>query len=55
MIDFLIGIFIAAARQAAVWPQPHRKLAQQALKSVPVEHFEPELAAALARREEQYN
>lgn len=55
LTDCLIGIFIAAARNAAVWPQPSRKLAQQALASVPAEHFEPEIAAALLAREERLN
>jgi hypothetical protein len=38
--DFIIGIFIAAARNAAVWPQPHRREAWAALGTLPIEHFE---------------
>ena len=55
IVDFLIGIFIAAARNAARWPQPHRKLAQQALGSITAEHaahFEPEIEAAIELRDE---
>lgn len=47
MTDFVIGMFIAAARFAARWPQPFRFMARDALRYVPLEHFEPEVAAAI--------
>jgi hypothetical protein len=45
MRDFVIGIFIAAARHAARWPHPHRFLARDALCDLPVEAFDGELWA----------
>jgi hypothetical protein len=42
--ELLIQFFIAAARQAARWPKPHRFEAREALFSLPAEHFEPHVA-----------
>lgn len=40
LTEILIGMFIAAARYAARWPNEHRQLAYAALGSLPFECFE---------------
>lgn len=39
MGEFVVQLFIAAARQAALWPEPHRFLARDALWSLPPECY----------------
>lgn len=43
--DLVVGLFIAAARQAARWPEPFRFEAREALTDLPVECFDGELWA----------